>query len=151
MEDTNNSPHLNPFLEVDGAFNLREFGGYPSTLFPGATTRKGFIYRIATVIDLTSAGEAEALCAGRTADTTEMQGGEDIKIIKLPLKQNAFSMDELEKKYRTYRSKAIAQDYLNLLHSATTPIRTILAHLLSHPTQPNPSSSTALSAKTAQA
>lgn len=52
---------------------------------------------ISTVIDLTS--------AGRTADSANMQGDSDIKIVKLPLKQNAFSMDELEKKYRTYRTK----------------------------------------------
>lgn len=106
----------------------------------------------------------QALCAGRTTDTTEMQVGEDIKIIKLPLKQNALfngrareevqntSVEEprassppphpsppLSPKYLKHGLltdsliQAIAQDYLNLLHSATTPIRTI-THLLPRPT-----------------
>lgn len=56
MEDTNNPPHLNPFLEVDGAFNLRELGGYSSNLFPGVTTRKGFIYRAGHLGNVTPTG-----------------------------------------------------------------------------------------------
>lgn len=80
---------------------------------------------ISTVIDLTSAGEAEALCAGRTADSANMQGDSDIKIVKLPVKQNAFFMDELEKKYRTYRTKDPEVRHPLaplLLHSSSLPL-----------------------------
>ena len=119
-----NSSPWNYFLEerlpiqpqIDGAVNFREFGGYASNLFPGAMTRKGFIYRsgylenitpqgwtkihqlhISTIIQLTSMEEANSLYSKQMPVSDRLQG---LKIMKLPFLQNTFSMKGLLDKYR---------------------------------------------------
>ncbi|GES65770.1 hypothetical protein ATEIFO6365_0012016200 [Aspergillus terreus] len=46
-----------PFVQVEGVFNVRQFGGYPSTLFPNARTRENFLYRSGHLEDITVKGQ----------------------------------------------------------------------------------------------
>jgi protein-tyrosine phosphatase len=107
-----------PLIRIDFTFNLRGFGGYKSTLFPGALTREGFIYRsghlsdvttagwdslqhmgIVTIIDLTSPGEVEIFTGA--PDRTFCPLG--VETIHMPFKQGIFSMERQVEKYQTYR------------------------------------------------
>lgn len=46
-----------PFVQVEGVFNVRQFGGYPSILFPNARTRENFLYRSGHLEDITMKGQ----------------------------------------------------------------------------------------------
>ncbi len=45
-----------PDPHIEGALNLRDFGGYPSNVRQGAMTRRGFIYRSGHLSHITSKG-----------------------------------------------------------------------------------------------
>lgn len=103
--------------QIDGSVNFRDFGGYVSGLFPGAKTRKGFIYRsgylenitsqgwtkihllcISTIIQLTTVEEATSLYPNQIPVFDRLQG---LKIMKLPFHQNTFSTKDLLNKYNS--------------------------------------------------
>ncbi|KFZ21435.1 hypothetical protein V502_02933 [Pseudogymnoascus sp. VKM F-4520 (FW-2644)] len=158
MEE-NSSPRTS-FLEerlsfqpqIDGAVNFREFGGYASNLFPGARTRKGFIYRsgylqnitpqgwtkihqlhISTIIQLTTLEEANSLYPKQIPVSDGLQ---TLKIIKLPFLQNTFSLKDLQDKYSRQLANgpwATAQTYFDMLQEGPHIIRTILLQIRDHP------------------
>ncbi len=45
-----------PFIAVDGIFNFRDIGGYPSSKDPTLSMRRGYIYRCANPGNVTSSG-----------------------------------------------------------------------------------------------
>lgn len=108
-----------PFIEIDSVFNLRGFGGYKSTLFPGTVTREGLIYRsghlgdvtaagwhslqqmeISTVIDLTSPGEVEIFTGAPDRNFRPL----GVETMHMPFKQGVFSMERQVEKYQAYRN-----------------------------------------------
>jgi hypothetical protein len=105
-------------VEVEGVFNVRSFGGYPSILRPNCSTRHGLTYRsghleditshgieqlrslgVTTIINLTNTGESTALYSNAGTDTAGLEG---VKIVNLPLAKGGFSVAKLAEKYRRY-------------------------------------------------
>ncbi|KAL4972222.1 protein-tyrosine phosphatase-like protein [Aspergillus desertorum] len=128
-------------VEIDGVFNVRSFGGYPSNLKPNCFTRDGILYRsghlkdiasqgikqirdlgISTIIDLTNSGEAKALFRGTSSLS-------QCRVLNFPLAKHGFSVQQLADKYKRYLEegeKAIAEGYLKLLIEGDQVIRDIL-------------------------
>lgn len=50
-----------PFIAVDGIFNFRDIGGYPSSKDPTLSVRRGYIYRCANPGNVTSSG-SQTIC-----------------------------------------------------------------------------------------
>ncbi|KAK2753552.1 hypothetical protein FQN54_007329 [Arachnomyces sp. PD_36] len=141
----------NPSIQIDGAFNVRGLGGYPSTISPKAAIREGIIYRsghlsdvtsagwdsframgVSTVIDLTSPGEVEVFTG--EMDKTFSPAG--IETLHLPFKQGVFSMERQVLKYQQYRTagpEAIARGYMGLLEVGAAVIKRILEHFRDNP------------------
>ncbi|KAL4966421.1 tyrosine-protein phosphatase [Aspergillus stella-maris] len=137
-------------ISIDGVFNVRSFGGYPSSLAPNTITRHGRIYRaghlrditlvgltqlhdlgINTIIDLTNSGETKALFTDEPDGTTAQ-----CKVLNLPLAKHAFSVKGLSEKYKRYLSegeRAVAQSYLTLLTDGAPVLRDILLYIRDHP------------------
>ncbi|KAL4756233.1 tyrosine-protein phosphatase [Aspergillus foveolatus] len=135
-------------IDIDGVFNVRSFGGYPSNLRPNCFTRDSIIYRsghlkditsrgtiqirdlgISTVIDLTNSGETKALFTGTSSLS-------QCKVLNLPLAKHGFSVQQLADKYKRYLEegeKAIAEGYLKLLIEGHQVIRDILFLILDNP------------------
>ncbi|PHH65298.1 hypothetical protein CDD81_2710 [Ophiocordyceps australis] len=107
-----------PFILVPGAYNVRRFGGYKSSIYPNATTREGLIYRsgnlsgvtrtgweivqklgVSTIIDLTNPKEVETFTGA--ARTYANPSG--IKTVHLPFKNGEFSIKRQVDKYKIYR------------------------------------------------
>ncbi|KAL4781767.1 protein-tyrosine phosphatase-like protein [Aspergillus varians] len=130
-------------IEIDGVFNARTFGGYPSTLGPKRSTRDGILYRsghlkditarglsqirtlgISTIIDLTNSGETTVLFSDAAINP-----GQGCRVLNFPLAKHAFSVQQLAEKYQRYLAegeKAIAEGYLRLLVEGAEVIRDIL-------------------------
>ncbi|KAL4812306.1 protein-tyrosine phosphatase-like protein [Aspergillus spinulosporus] len=135
-------------IEIDGVFNVRGFGGYPSSLRPNCFTRDSIIYRsghlkditsrgtkqirdlgISTVIDLTNSGETKALFTGTSSLS-------QCRVLNLPLMKHGFSVQQLAEKYKRYLEegeKAIAEGYLKLLIEGHQVIRDILVLIRDNP------------------
>ena len=45
-----------PFHKITGVINVRDLGGYPSTVSPGKCTKHGYIFRSAEVAGITDEG-----------------------------------------------------------------------------------------------
>ncbi|KAL4951152.1 protein-tyrosine phosphatase-like protein [Aspergillus filifer] len=137
-------------VQIDGVFNVRSFGGYPSSLAPNTTTRHGHIYRaghlrdittdglnrlrdlgVNTIIDLTNSGETKVLFTDEPGGTSAQ-----CKVLNLPLAKNAFSVKGLSEKYKRYLTegeRAVAQSYLTLLTDGARVLRDILLYIRDYP------------------
>ncbi|KAL3433340.1 protein-tyrosine phosphatase-like protein [Aspergillus tetrazonus] len=135
-------------IDIDGVFNVRSFGGYPSSLRPNCFTRDSIIYRsghlkditsrgtmqirdlgISKVIDLTNSGETKALFTGTSSLS-------QCRVLNLPLVKHGFSVQQLADKYKRYLEegeKAIAEGYLKLLIEGHQVIRDILFLIRDNP------------------
>ncbi|KAL4739033.1 protein-tyrosine phosphatase-like protein [Aspergillus similis] len=135
-------------IEIDGVFNVRSFGGYPSNLKPNCFTRDSIIYRsghlrditprgtrqirdlgISAIIDLTNSGETKALFAG----TSSLN---QCRVLSFPLAKHGFTVQQLADKYKRYLEegeKAIAEGYLKLLIEGHQVIRDILSLIRDNP------------------
>lgn len=108
-----------PSIQIEGVFNARGFGGYPSTIGPDFLTRDGLLYRaghlkdvtprglqqirdlgVSTIIDLTSSGETKALF-----DDKSNSLGQGIRVFSFPLAKHGFSVQQLSEKYRRYMAE----------------------------------------------
>ncbi|KAL4937917.1 hypothetical protein BDV06DRAFT_232242 [Aspergillus oleicola] len=143
------SPTPGKLVQIDGVFNVRSFGGFPSALRPNSFTRDGLIYRaghlrditprgleqlrdlgITTIIDLTNSDETKALFTDAPSSTAQC------KVLNFPLAKNAFSVQQLSEKYKRYLAegeKAVAESYLKLLIDGAPVIRDILIYILDNP------------------
>ncbi|RDW84058.1 tyrosine-protein phosphatase [Aspergillus mulundensis] len=135
-------------IGIDGVFNVRSFGGYPSNLKPNCFTRDRIIYRsghlkditqrgleqvrnlsISTIIDLTNSGDTKTLFTG-----TSSLG--HCRVVHLPLAKHEFSVQQLAEKYKRYLEqgeKAIAEGYFQLLVEGHDVIGNILALIRNNP------------------
>ncbi|KAL5043609.1 hypothetical protein BDW71DRAFT_216214 [Aspergillus fruticulosus] len=136
------------FIEIDGVFNVRSFGGYPSNLKPNCSTRNGLIYRsghlkditpqgineicdlgISTIIDLTHSGETKTLFTGTSSLSR-------YRVLDFPLAKHGFSVQQLADKYKRYiedGEKVIAEGYFKLLIEGHQVIRDILFLIRDNP------------------
>ncbi|KAL4904168.1 hypothetical protein BDW74DRAFT_168590 [Aspergillus multicolor] len=135
-------------IRVDGVFNVRGFGGYPSNPKPNCFTRDRIIYRsghlkditprgleqirglrISTIIDLTNSGETKSLFTGNLSL-------DHCKVVHFPLAKHEFSVQQLAEKYKRYLElgeKAIAEGYYELLTEGHETIGNILALIRDNP------------------
>lgn len=108
-----------PSIQIEGVFNVRGFGGYPSALGPDCFTRDGLLYRaghlkdvtprglqqirdlgVSTIIDLTSSGESKALF-----NDISNSLGQGVRVLSFPLAKHGFSVRQLSEKYRRYMAE----------------------------------------------
>ncbi|KAL5355224.1 tyrosine phosphatase family-domain-containing protein [Aspergillus floccosus] len=149
----------NPFIQVEGVFNVRQFGGYPSTLFPNARTRQNFLYRsghleditvkgqrtlkedlwITAIFDLRSKDES-AVCTelgfyDGTPVPRSMLGCEKIK---LPIQRGSYSFKQRVDKYAklNINPESVSDDYLAMARDGAGAVQSILLYILEHPNSP---------------
>ncbi|BCS25507.1 tyrosine-protein phosphatase [Aspergillus puulaauensis] len=141
-----------PSIQIQGVFNVRGFGGYPSTLGPDCFTRDGLLYRaghlrdatprglqqirdlgVSTIIDLTSSGESKALF-----NDISNSLGQGVRVLSFPLAKHGFSVQQLSEKYRRYMAegeKAIAEGYFKLILEGHEVIKDILFLIRDNPNE----------------
>ncbi|KAL2833748.1 protein-tyrosine phosphatase-like protein [Aspergillus cavernicola] len=138
-------------INIEGTYNFRSFGGYPSTIHPNRITRHGLFYRsghleditvrgldqlhdlsITKIINLATADEAKALFS---ESPTSPNSGQ-CTVHNLPLAKRGFSVQQLSEKYKRYLEEgetAIAQGYFKLLVEGHDVIRDILVLIRDNP------------------
>ena len=109
-----------PDPHIEGALNMRDFGGYPSNVRQGAMTRRGFIYRsghhshitsqgwdkmrdqlhISTIFRLTDSNEASTLYGD-----TQSEKIKDFHVVHLPFHQEGFDKTSVFTKYSRHVSE----------------------------------------------
>ncbi|KAE8381810.1 tyrosine phosphatase family-domain-containing protein [Aspergillus bertholletiae] len=141
-----------PWVEIEGTFNCRDFGGYQCGPNLSTRTRDRMLYRsghlegltlsglqkmrelsISTIIDLRNLGEAKALYSKDKPDNENLNG---FKIIRFPLDQKGLSIQHCSAKYEKYLkigSTAVAQEYFDMLLEGHQTIRDILLLLRDNP------------------
>ncbi|KAG2415988.1 hypothetical protein HFD88_007180 [Aspergillus terreus] len=148
-----------PFVQVEGVFNVRQFGGYPSTLFPNARTRENLLYRsghleditvkgqrtleedlrIAAIFDLRSEDES-AVCTelGFYDGTPVSRSIVGCERIRLPIQRESYSFKQRVDKYvkSNINPESVSDDYLALARAGAQTVQSILLHILEHPTSP---------------
>lgn len=116
------SPVQSQYVEpnIEGALNLRDFGGYPSNVRQGAMTRRGFIYRsghlshitskgwdkmreqlrISTIFRLTDSNEASTLYGDIQSEKIK-----NFHLVHLPFHQEGFDKTSIFTKYSRHVSE----------------------------------------------
>ncbi|KJZ75806.1 hypothetical protein HIM_04963 [Hirsutella minnesotensis 3608] len=143
---------LEDFIEIDGLFNVREFGGYKTT--SERVTRQGFILRSGHLEDITFRGREQLAKLGITVrldlrspnerhafaghDALETANSALPPEILVPLQDGDFSVRSSLEKYKGSRlgmASRMAQHYFDTINSSTgrLALRDVLLYVHDHP------------------
>ncbi|KAF8897784.1 protein-tyrosine phosphatase-like protein [Infundibulicybe gibba] len=140
-----------PFVTISGVPNIRDLGSYPSTIYPGKSTRPGFIFRSAEVSGITNEGVEQMRDLG-IAKIFDLRSDTEMKRYNSPVpvidgvevrwtpvfKTEDYSPEMMAKRFQLYASgkiEAFMQLYSQILDHAGPSFGAILRHIRDKPSE----------------
>ncbi|KAF8592198.1 hypothetical protein K439DRAFT_1643807 [Ramaria rubella] len=139
-----------PFVTIDGVFNVRSLGNYPSTTQVGQFTRPNFMFRAGEISAITATGkiQIEQLGIKKVFDlrsNTELDKfgtpipelNSTAEVLHVPVfKTEDYSPEMIARRYKLYASGKIESFmvlYSQILDNGIMAFSTIFKHIRDHP------------------
>ncbi|KDQ17048.1 hypothetical protein BOTBODRAFT_30437 [Botryobasidium botryosum FD-172 SS1] len=140
-----------PFVSIEGVFNVRDLGGYPSTTHPDHITKSSRVFRAGEISRITDAGKAQLRALGITkifdlrSDAeikkfgTTLPSIDGVEIVPVPVyKVMDYSEQAMKQMYEEFADgtpKGFLTSYLDILVTGVEPIEAILKHIRDRPNE----------------